>query len=183
MIRHSHSLFISIILHLFLATLLFLSYHYIFKSSPKKEQEHLLCLQLANYEYTASKQEIIKPQKHLQTHQRVTQKSRVKIHKKQAEKKVLKKVKIKKVIQKPKDNVESIKKPDNGIKNNTIKVTQKRSKTQVVEKKVQKTNEETYVDANIQKIVKLLQNNLYYPRRARKRGIQGDVSNQQKLIS
>lgn len=32
-----------------------------------------------------------------------------------------------------------------------------------------------YIDANIQKIVKLLSDNLYYPRSARKRGITGDV--------
>jgi len=37
------------------------------------------------------------------------------------------------------------------------------------------TPQEEYVEENLAKIIELLQENLYYPRRARKRGVQGEV--------
>lgn len=37
------------------------------------------------------------------------------------------------------------------------------------------TPQEEYVEENLAKIIELLQENLYYPRRARKRGIEGEV--------
>jgi len=43
------------------------------------------------------------------------------------------------------------------------------------------TPQEEYVDENLAKIIELLQENLYYPRRARKRGIEGEVTVHFKL--
>jgi protein TonB len=43
------------------------------------------------------------------------------------------------------------------------------------QKQPSQNSEEVYIDHNLQKIVKLLSDNLYYPRSARRRGIQGVV--------
>lgn len=180
MIRHSNSLFISVIFHLFLATLLFLSYQYIFKSSPKKEQEHLLCIQLSDYECVAPKKKSITPPKHPQTHKKITKKTIVKktIKKPKIQKKVeIKKIKIKKILPISKEVIKSSPVPHTQVseKHNETKELKKRVEQPILNSTPCKTNEEIYIDTNIQKIVELLQNNLYYPRRARRRGIQGDV--------
>ena len=46
----------------------------------------------------------------------------------------------------------------------------------IVEKKQIMSEKELYLKNNLYKIAALIQENLYYPRRARKRGIQGSVS-------
>jgi protein TonB len=51
----------------------------------------------------------------------------------------------------------------------------KKVKREEKAKKKPLSNEKVYMNENLKKIVALLQENLYYPRRARKRGVQGSV--------
>jgi protein TonB len=113
---------------------------------------------------------------------KVVQKKRIK--KKIIKERVIqKKVIVKKRIKKPKKasltKLKKVKEVDTKVveKLETVASPQKISEKVSVKKvKVaKKTLEDIYIDDNLKKIVSLLKENLYYPRRARKRGLEGDV--------
>ena len=160
--RHTPSFFVSLVVHVFFAVLLFVTYKYVVKVGDNASKKKI-CIKL---NCIAEKSKIINPQKSNQP----AKKKKEKPVKKQAPKKIVKKKipKIAPIVQEqPITQVEEV--VEQSVKN-----------PQPIEKKVevvlvQKTSEEKYIDKNLQKIVKLLSENLYYPRSARKRGIEGIV--------
>ena len=176
MTRHSRSLGISLLFHLLLIGVLFFSYDANFLKKDK-HTEKLLCMKLQCVAETPIPiQKNFIPQK---THKLEAVKKH-KIHKKVVKKRVVHKVKSKpkpKVLAEVKQSTPVIEKEIKVKKSETTAVVKKSiPKPEEVSKKIpQKTAEEIYVDENLKKIVTLLQENLYYPRRARRRGLEGDV--------
>lgn len=166
MIRHSSSLFISIVIHI---SLLFV-FLWSWKSLPpleKKEQEFVR-IKLSNIQEQKQKieevQETVKmpniplPQKKL-------------VPKKEKKKTPQKKQELPKPIvmqEEPKVLVQEIK--DEAI----VKEEAPQNAPALTQPKVQNIQQD-YLDENIQQIAKLLQENLYYPRSARQRGVEGEV--------
>jgi protein TonB len=163
MIRHSSSLLVSIIIHIVLFfTLVFLNNNYVKKKVTICEQK--TSIKLNNYIY--SKKQEIKP----------------KVIKKEIKKNtnVVKKKKVLKTEPKPttkqKPKVENPKKIIPVISDVTKVIEEEIIKEVKEEKITSKENvAKKYIQDNISKIAKLLQENLYYPRRARKKGITGEV--------
>jgi len=165
MIRHTNSFIISMIIHTLLIATLFVSYKYISPSFSEKKEE-MVCINLSCMAVPKDKEKTVKKEPK-QVEKKVIQKSKPKKIKKKLEP-VKKKVYVKKTPQKIEEqkSVEVISKPQvKVIPKSHLPVTP--TKTVSAEKK--------YVDENIAKIAQLLQENLYYPRRARKRGVQGEV--------
>jgi protein TonB len=163
MIRHSSSLLVSIIIHIVLFfTLVFLNNNYVKKKVTICEQK--TSIKLNNYVY--SKKQEIKP----------------KVIKKEIKKNtnVVKKKKVLKTKPKPiakqKPKIENPKKIIPVISDVTKVIEEEIIKEVKEEKITSKENvAKKYIQDNISKIAKLLQENLYYPRRARKKGITGEV--------
>ncbi len=170
MIRHARSFIVSIIIHLALIAVMLVVYKGVNRGLQSEKKEPLLCIKLSSC--TQSKKPSSTPPK---------------------VKKVIKKktvVKKKNVLKK---KTVVLKKEELSLKKSEKKeIKEKKIKSQTKEvKKIQKKKvltpptpiitqktappEKEYIDENIAKIVALLQENLYYPRRARKRGIQGEV--------
>jgi len=177
MIRHSRSLFISLLIHSILISLVFFLYT---SYTPKKKrvQEKRVLIQLTTIlkEKTLAK-EIISTKKKLTTPP--TKKKTIK-----------KKVVAKKYIPKKKSSQKKIivvKKERAVIKTLVKKELKKQTiiPKQIIQKSTpikRETKEEkntklqkNYIDENLAKIRTLIKNNLYYPRRARKKHIVGDV--------
>lgn len=191
MIRHSSSFFISIIFHIILIVLILYGYKNI--NFSKKETEKKVKISLCNIQ---KKQEPI--QQILET-PKVKQKPTPKVNITKP-----KKVRLKKVFKKPKIIKKEIIQVKEVIKEEEIK--EEEIKIEIVEEKIVKKEpiiehkkeelvnveseeektlrlEKDYMSEHIQKIVQLLQDNLYYPRSARKRGITGEVLVEFKLSS
>jgi len=162
-----------------------------------KTHEKRVCIKLGNIQQVAAikrevKQNIEKVKKKIKYEKKKSAKKVKKIVKQQAKKKkVIKKKKkiIKKDLPKKvtpivkkqeikKQTTTSIKKQDKEPqKTSTQQTTKKKcTKTTPAKKTTQKASaEQQYIKSHIQEIAQLLQENLYYPRRARKRGIEGEV--------
>ena len=187
--KHSKSLSLSILIHILLLASIFYTYSE-FSSSSGEKKEKRVCIRLGCI--TESAKPSVKPKK--------VQKKQVKVKKKQV--KVQKKHLVKK-RPKPKPHVKKI--PKKTLPLHKVKpLEQKPELKPVTEEKIvqQKKSEETmsacpdtmahknakeeknrqkeslqsqYVNMHLATIAQLLQENLYYPRRARKRGIEGEV--------
>ena len=180
--RHSLSVLVSLLLHTILLLILFFSYKYLSPifNTPKESRVciNLACMKSINNPKTVTK-EILKKEEKSPIEEK---KSLKKVEKKKIEKKrvpKVKKVPIKKVEQTPKENkvapstkAEIVVKP--ALANKSKSTPQNSVKISLPQKSEQ-TDEEIYVEENLNLIVQLLQENLYYPRRARKRGVEGDV--------
>ncbi|MCD6173487.1 MAG: energy transducer TonB [Sulfurimonas sp.] len=181
MIRHSSSFFLSLIIHTSIAFALF----FVWKNIPpfEKEIEKKIPVKLSCIVEPKPKP-IIKPKKIIKP---IPPKPKPipKKPKKKPKPKVKKKVIPKKII--PKKIVPVVKdiiKPQE-----PIIVEKKTKKIEITEEKIEITTEvhqesshdkkirleKDYLNEHIQQISKLLQENLYYPRSARKRGITGEV--------
>ena len=191
--KHSKSLLLSIIVHSLLLASVFYAYSEVV-STKTEQQEKRVCLQLGCIKESVKKPQ--KPQKIKKEKPKTTKphppKKRIK--KPEKPKEIVKKT-VQKTIPLPKKKVLE-KKPTESIK--------KTKKEEVLEKEVvkeqkceekvevspqnttdtqmqQKQNqpqvskESQYINRHLRAISKLLQENLYYPRRARKRGIEGKV--------
>ena len=161
--RHSGSFFVSILVHLLLLVAIFYSYKYISSKLNEQKKEKIICIKLNCLVQT---KEIVVTPKKVIIPKKLTKK------KKPTPKKIIPKV-VKKVILLP-DMPKPVEedKPTPQVEEKLNKI----EKKEVLEvKEPSKTPEQVYIDKNIEKIVQLLQENLYYPRRARKRGIQGEV--------
>ena len=175
--RHLSSLSLAIIVHVIIMALLFTSYFYIASSQSKKKEE-CMCVQLSC---------MPEPKKI----------KKKKIVPKKIEKKVLEKPQ-KKEIQKVKEpkkqktiNVKEEKIIEEVSEEEVVEETTEEVVEQVIEKivekavtpsKIEKSPEKKYIDENLDKIIQLLQENLYYPRSARKRGVVGEVIVQFTLL-
>lgn len=162
MIRPSNSFIFSFLIHIALACAIYLLYEYVKQVPHNTEKETLLCIKLSSMTKVA-----------------------VPVVKKQEKKSVqkIKKIKVKKISkvkeQKREDAQEVVK---NIVKKEILeKVVQKITSVLVVQEKenivkvVKIDPQKEYIDENVKKIIALIKENLYYPRRARKRGIQGEV--------
>lgn len=172
--RHLSSLSLAIIVHVIIMALLFTSYYYIASSESEQKEEQCMCMKLANVQ---------EPQ----------EMKKKKLVPKKLEKKVFKKPKKKK-IEKPQEikKQKTIEvKEEEIIEEEVLEKTTEEVVEQVIEKvvekavtpsKIEKSPEKKYIDENLDKIIQLLQENLYYPRSARKRGIVGEVIVQFTLL-
>lgn len=172
MIRHTPSFFISIIVHSLLIGVFFYTYTYI-TSLPSDKTDEKICLKLecispAHKEHTKVK---AKPKK--TTPKEIKQK----IQNPKVENIV------KKIVPKPlsvpvvKEELKDLEEPQKlyiePIKEEIVADEELIQAQSQEEKAI--AQEKEYMDENIKKIVKLLSQNLYYPRSARKRGIIGEV--------
>jgi protein TonB len=182
MLNHSKSLFLSVVIHTLILLSLASVYKYVFPSSKPVAKEHKICVNL-----TSIKQKAVARQEPKVQQQKPHPKKRIK--KPVAQKKVpLKKKSNKekpKVIKKPVEAVASVEeepqvakkaettehKPQNKLED---KVINKLVTKEIVQNKV--SEEEQYLQDNLAIIAQLIKENLYYPRIARKRGIQGSVT-------
>ena len=186
MIRHSSSLFISLFFHLFLGLIVL----YLYVNKPIKKEipspKQKIAIKLSAF---TEKKTLVIPTPVKKTVQRKKKKKIVKKIKKpivkKVKKRVLKKklVKIKKTIAK---KVVPLKKEKIEIKQEVVKKIEKTVIKKVQPIQQQKSKEEiekeqknnyivNYIDNNLYKIRELIKDNLYYPRKARRKGVVGEV--------
>ena len=189
MIRHTNSFLISLILHSLLLFLIFYTVKTVSFDTQKKDDK-TVCVKLCNVKPESKKEnyppnqpssvvekklpqlvkkEVEKVQKTKPIKQVViSKKPEVKIEKKEE---VVKEKERQKAVERP-----ALKLSDNKNTSscNCIKECNCDSKQETQEMKNQRMQKE-YMDENMQKIVRLLQENLYYPRSARQRGITSEV--------
>lgn len=168
MIRHSSSFLISFTFHLILFLVLFFSFKSIAHEAQKEEK--MVCVKLCSVAYEEKSEKSVPHAELKITPQKIE----------------------KKVIQKPKETVKKIeitqkvpthqKFPQELPPETTSTVAIAQVTEQVhlptpdeQKRKNMKKLEEDYLEEHLQKIVKLLQENLYYPRSARERGVIGEV--------
>jgi len=204
--KHFKSFLFSIVVHSLLLAAVFFVYTkastYMIEKKPKEQR---ICIQLASIQKTAAPTNELKKKEILKKKQKKVEKNPKNIVKKKIPKRrVKKKIKHKKIKKSLKKEpikktavVKSVnKKPDKLQKlpikkiedtanqklctsecSMSKKVICKCDSKSLKKKKPQlRSAYTTYIDQHLSKIVELLQENLYYPRRARKRGIEGKVT-------
>ena len=176
MIRHSNSLFLSIIIHSLLLSMIIIVYNYI-PDKPQPKEEHKHCIKLCNVvekkvepiiQTKPIKKEIVQPKP----------KPKPKPIKKEVKPQIIVKKKILVVKDEPiKEKIEVKKEPEPVVEPKTQEVYTKPLPTEIQEslEDINARKEQEYIDENIAKIRSLIKENLYYPRSARKRGIVGEV--------
>jgi len=168
MIRHTPSFFISIIIHSLLLVIFLYTYKYVSSLYSEKDDEKvclkLTCVVEKHVEHVKEKpiQKKIIPK---------TIKPKVKKPKKEV---------VKKIVPKPLTVpvVKEIVEPE--VEPEVVYVEEAEEVSEVVlpvesQEEQEVAQEEQYMDENIKEIVRLLSENLYYPRSARKRGVVGEV--------
>lgn len=182
MIRHMNSLVVSLLLHTLLLAGLYITIDSIVLTSSPKEEKRV-CLNLSCCVENAEvpkKQEPISQVKPIEKKVVKTKKEKPKTTK--VKKKVfVKEVKKREIKKEVVQNEPLLQEPE--VQSQTLKATHEKSKVVVTPKKSEIVMKESsaitaqreYVNTNLVKISQLLQENLYYPRRARKRGTQGEV--------
>lgn len=161
MIRHSSAFLISIILHILLVFLFFLGYKTILqKESIEKSSQQRMQIELC----TISPVQVIKPTK-VKEPEKIIEKttiSKKEIKKVTLQPKTIKQLPVKKKQASPKTTIVL---PTNVLQNKPSTLTLETEK----EKSLRLQKE--YLNKHLEEITKLLSENLYYPRSARKRGI------------
>ena len=190
MIRHSNSFMFSILIHIVIFIALFFSYQQLKPEVKKQKVETLLCVKLS-----VMPDKVVRPIiPKIKTHKvkRVELKPvEVKYVQKPIELKPVKVKYVQKPVKKRVVKKQVIIKKNVLVSENIVKKTPPHNTQEVIPKKTKKIStkvvkvvkvikvkvapEKEYIDENIAKIIALLKENLYYPRRARKRGIQGEV--------
>lgn len=182
MIRHSNSFLISIFVHIILFMAFFVTYKAVVNKEEVKEEKKVLSVALCNFiekkpqviQKAVPKQKEIKPQK-------IAKKKKPEVLK-TVKKEIPVQTPLKKelvVEEEPKELVELPKEePQEEIQAQEEVVTQ--TAVDVVEEVESEADKQVrmqkeYINKNINKIRELIVNNLYYPRRARKQGIVGEV--------
>ncbi len=180
MIRHSNSFFISLAIHIIIFMLLFYSWKQIASFKDEKIKENISVKLCCVVEKKPEAKVVKKP--------KIVQKKEIKkvIPKEKIVKTVPLTIPIVKEETKPQKEIieEKIIEPEIVEKSEETNVTQ--TDTQKVATQVQSTQEESphakevriadeYVKEHMKQLVRLLQDNLYYPRSARKRGVEGSV--------
>ncbi|MDF1876448.1 energy transducer TonB [Sulfurimonas sp. SAG-AH-194-L11] len=186
MIRYSNSFIFSIIIHIALLIGLFFSYKQFSVGVTEQEKAPLLCIKLCNVpeevkvvqtsrvtKVFQKKKEIKRYKKRVPVVDKVAVKDEVLVVNKDEKKSIIKeKEKVEEEVKVKKSEEVEVKKRSRAEKVLPEPV-KKVENVKLVKAKVAPQKE--YIDENIAKIIALLQENLYYPRRARKRGIQGEV--------
>ena len=181
--KHSKSLFISLLIHSLLVGAVFYLYS-VAAAYINRPQEKRVCIKLGTIKQVVVKKcksPVKEPKKSVS--KKVTQQKKV-IKKKRALKKkintrktIVKKEHPKKVVLSKMKKVQTVKKDISDTK--IVKKQEKCAKTNntpALHTTQKKSTQEKYINQYLQEIVDLLQENLYYPRRARKRGIEGKVT-------
>lgn len=185
MIRHTNSLIISLLIHVLFFSVLIFTFEQLFVSTPKREESRV-CVNLHTCIETKEAPPIIKNKPILKPVKKEPKekKKRVKVKKEVVVKKVLtKKPKLQKQVQIEKKEPTQVISEVSFEKSQVIKRVEDESKLIVtptkselhIQKNTKLTPQKEYVDRHLAEIFILLQENLYYPRRARKRGLEGEV--------
>jgi len=186
MINHSKSLFLSLFIHLsiFIA-ILFLYSTILPKSQQIQEKRICVSLQAIKKECPVKNKKIL-VKKTPSTIAPIKEKKVPKKHKKHkkhaiVKKKIKKVVKVKKMEPKVeyKPIVQKQEEVTKEVTKEVVEVSKENIKQEIkaVSTKKCKTisKEKTYINNNLNEISSLIKENLYYPRRARKRGVQGVI--------
>jgi protein TonB len=175
--RHTPSLFVSLLVHAFFAVLVFSTFKYVVKISDEKKEKRV-CLKLQCVK--PHKEAVQKPASKAVTPPKPLKKVKPK-PKKKPPKKIIKKVKPK-VIEEVKEEVKKEelmqKIPQKVVEQKPLEVKELKPETKEEEQGSAKevcSKEKVYLDKHLKEIIKLLSENLYYPRSARKRGIEGVI--------
>jgi len=189
MIRHTNSIFISLFIHFTLFVTIFYGITHVVKPVVQEEK---VCIKLCSLQQTKQEEqpnEVLSQEPPTQEKTQPIEEIKKEIPKIQpAPKKVEpKKIEPKKIVaekkEEPKETVEQKElsatldtaMPDKAINQplhveaNTQKIAQNEAPSQKIKE------EDAYLQEHIALIKKLLEENLYYPRSARQRGIMGDV--------
>ena len=182
--NHSKSLFLSLFIHALILLSLFGIYKYAFSSVKSIEKEKRVSVSLSCLKQKAAivqKEQKLKP-----LHKKIVKKIKKKepkVIKKPVKKKVPLHKKITKkepkVSEKPVEPIKATEsvtpvKQQSQIKKEPVAVKNKIVTNEIPPKKM--SDEEAYLENNLAKIAKLIKENLYYPRVARRRGIEGSVT-------
>ena len=191
MIRHSKSLFASILLHSLIIILVLV----IYRNWPenKKEEEKLVCLQMSHILEKKEEPKVVEPiplpkkiekPKVIKKQKKVKPKPKKKV-KPKPKPKVKKKIPV--IAKEPEKVVEEVKEIE-PVKALIVEETPPEPVEVIEEVPVESASqkakrlEEEYLDKHIKRITMLLRDNLYYPRSARKRGVTGTVLVKFKLL-
>ncbi|WP_418641155.1 TonB family protein [Sulfurimonas sp. ST-27] len=206
MLNHSKSLFLSLLVHALILLSLFGVYKYVVSSAAFVEEEKRVCVNLRCIKQQAEeihkkkkeRKKVIseKKAKKIPQHKKVIPPKKQKTQ--QKPKKIKKKIPLKKQIKKKEETIKETKieektKPEKRIEQTAAEKPEKKLEEVVKnmpvaeenlrrEKRTKKTVEkkvsekEAYLQENLAQIAQLIKENLYYPRMARKRGIQGSVT-------
>lgn len=183
--KHSKSLLLSIIIHALLLASVFYAYSEVVSSKGEKKEKRV-CIRLGCI--TESVKTVKKPQKVQKQQKKILKTTKTHPPKKiKKPKEIVKKVpqktipiqKAKPIEQKPPEVVEEKVAQEQKCEEEEIAAAcpQETEHTEALQQKSQQqeSKESQYVNRHLTAIAKLLQENLYYPRRARKRGIEGEV--------
>lgn len=172
--RHFNSFTFSFFVHVLLILLIYLSYKEITLSEKGENKEPLLCIKLASVCEKRAK-DIPRVHKKTPTKKKVKPLKKI-IHKQKKVKTVP--IKKEKVVVEEIIEVTTVVVAEELQRVEPIKEVHAKEKTvQINVKDVKKkvSPEKIYIDEHLEKIIKILRENLYYPRHARKRGIQGEI--------
>ncbi len=171
MIRHSSSFIISLILHSILFLLLFFSLKNIIQESKKEE---VVCVKLCNvvYEEKIEQKPITETVPYAKP-EITSQKTEKKVTPKVKE--APKRVETTKIVPVVQEIQKEMVQEQNTA--NEVKVVEQIAapSSALLQEQSAKKLEKDYLEEHLQRIVKLLQENLYYPRSARQRGVVGEV--------
>ncbi len=180
--QHSKSLFLSILIHTLLLASIFYAYSE-FSASVGEKKEKRVCIRLGCI--TESAQVSLKPKKvqkkqvKVQKKHLVKKRPKPKPHVKKIPKKTIPLHKAKAVEQKPElkpvteEKILQQKKCEDRTSVCPDKIAHKNAQEE--QNRQKESLQSQYVNMHLTRIAQLLQDNLYYPRRARKRGIEGEV--------
>ena len=180
--QHSKSLFLSILIHTLLLASIFYAYSE-FASSVGEKKEKRVCIRLGCI--TESAKPSVKPEKvqkkqvKVQKKHLVKKRPKPKPHVKKIPKKTIPLHKAKAVEQKPElkpiteEKILQPKKCEDHTSTCPDKIAHKNAQEE--QNRQKESLQSQYVNTHLTQIAQLLQENLYYPRRARKRGIEGKV--------
>lgn len=158
--------------------LIFFSFEFFSSIGSADKKEETICMNLQCISKVSQEKTISKPKKRVKRIKQVKEKIpliKIKTPKKK-KKKILKK-EIKKLEKKriPKEIKFKSKKIKEEISKPHINENRVQMRSVEVPKQKSLTAEEKYLQNHLQEIAQLIQENLYYPRRARKRGLEGKV--------
>lgn len=181
-IRYFHSFIFSLLIHAIVAFFLFFIYTQLQLDESIKEKNCTVCIRLVHFKANTPAKHIY-PKKSLQKPQinKISTKKKGKTRPLKRGSKISVKKEKTVVHKKPISRVQ--KKVNRFVQKNTMKERSIDTHKDIATKKIiskkkvvnNSLNEERYKEKNLAKIVEILQENLYYPRRARKRGVEGKV--------
>lgn len=169
--KYIKSLLLSLLIHSLLVAAVLYAYEKRDKLLSNDKEPKKIVLHLASLQTESKKADIVKKNPSQPHKKRVLKKKRPHLKKIPKIKKIEKRRKIKK-----QESVKPVEKKQQTQKR-VVHATVKKSKTGALKKRVvtKESQKQKYIDLHLHEIVTLLQNNLYYPRRARERGIEGEV--------